>query len=89
MFSALPYQVGDVARGVGAMAIKGVDKARNAVVATKLQRITTLCFLVVPHGKARELDREHDISGKVMEAGSKAKGLGISCHSWKQRTCVS
>jgi len=40
-------QVGDVARGVGAMAIKGVDKAR-------------------------ELDREHDISGKVMEAGSKA-----------------
>mmetsp|Transcript_57206 Transcript_57206/g.69896 ORF Transcript_57206/g.69896 Transcript_57206/m.69896 type:complete len:278 (+) Transcript_57206:116-949(+) len=40
-------QVGDVARGVGAMAIKGYDKARD-------------------------LDREHDISGKVMEAGSKA-----------------
>lgn len=40
-------QVGDVARGVGAMAIKGYDKAR-------------------------EINREHDISGKVMEAGSKA-----------------
>ena len=44
-------QVGDVARGVGAMAIKGVDKAR-------------------------ELDREHDITGKVMEAGSKARIKG-------------
>ena len=27
------------------------------------------------HGKARELDREHDISGKVMEAGSKAESI--------------
>ncbi|CAJ1447251.1 unnamed protein product [Effrenium voratum] len=40
-------QVGEAARGVGSMAIKGVDKAR-------------------------EMDREHDISGKVMQAGSKA-----------------
>eukprot|EP00913_Durusdinium_trenchii_P016807 g15797.t1 len=39
--------VGDAARGVGALTLKGYDKAR-------------------------ELDREHDISGKMMQAGSKA-----------------
>ena len=54
-----------MARGVGAMAIKGVDKARNA------EHNASQRHLV--HGKARELDREHDISGKVMEAGSKAE----------------
>lgn len=40
-------KVGDVARGVGAMAISGVDKARA-------------------------IDSEHNISGKVVDAGSKA-----------------
>eukprot|EP00931_Biecheleriopsis_adriatica_P102107 TRINITY_DN77130_c0_g1_i1.p1 TRINITY_DN77130_c0_g1~~TRINITY_DN77130_c0_g1_i1.p1 ORF type:complete len:277 (+),score=76.66 TRINITY_DN77130_c0_g1_i1:108-938(+) len=40
-------KVGEVARGVGALAVTGVEKAR-------------------------EINREHDISGKVVEAGSKA-----------------
>lgn len=60
--------MGDVARGVGAMAIKGVDKARNA-----WQNDATTLVVFFSVGKARELDREHDISGKVMEAGSKAR----------------
>lgn len=57
-----------MARGVGAMAIKGVDKARNA-----WQNDATTLVVFFSVGKARELDREHDISGKVMEAGSKAR----------------
>ncbi|CAE7668470.1 yciC [Symbiodinium sp. CCMP2592] len=40
-------KIGDAARGVGSMALKGVDKAR-------------------------EIDREHDITGKMAHAGTKA-----------------
>lgn len=40
-------KIGDAARGVGSMALKGVDKAR-------------------------EIDREHDITGKMVHAGTKA-----------------